>query len=74
MATQGDKGTPVTATHTTATPSFAPFDSTSELWANYWARFCIFAGANSVPDDKKAQVFLTNQSVTTFKLLSNLAT
>ncbi|WP_435330954.1 hypothetical protein, partial [Klebsiella pneumoniae] len=39
MATQGDKGTPVTATHTTATPSFAPFDSTSDLWADYWKSF-----------------------------------
>ncbi|WP_435336429.1 hypothetical protein, partial [Klebsiella pneumoniae] len=63
----------MTATHTTATSSFTPFDSTSELWADYWKRFCTFAGANSVPDDKKAQVFLTNQSVATFKLLSNLA-
>lgn len=56
-----------------ATPSFTPFDSTSELWADYWARFCTFAGANSVPDDKKAQVFLTNQSAATYKMLSNLA-
>ena len=56
-----------------ATPSFAPFDSTSELWTDYWARFCTFAGANSVPDDKKGQVFLTNQSATTYKLLTKLA-
>ena len=56
----------------TATPSFAPFDSSSETWPDYWARFCTFTGAHSVPDARKAQVFLTNQSATTYKLLANL--
>ena len=54
-------------------PSFVPFDSSSELWHDYWARFQTFIGANSVPADKKAQVFLTNQSRVTYKLLFNLA-
>ena len=43
-----------------ATPSFVPFDSTAELWTDYWAYFLIFLGANSVQQEKRAQVFLTN--------------
>jgi len=58
---------------TSATPTFAPFDSPSELWKDYWSRFLTFTGAHAVPDDRKAQVFLTNQSLTVYKLLSNLA-
>ena len=54
-------------------PSFAPFDPTSELWKDYRDRFNTFAGANSIPEGKIAQVFLTNQSATTYKLLSTLA-
>ena len=54
-------------------PSFVSFDTTSELWTDYWARFQTFVAAHSIPDDKKAQVFLTNQSLVTFKTLSNLA-
>ena len=53
-------------------PSFVPFDSSSELWTDYWARFLTFLGANSVPDDKAAQIFLTNQSKVMYKLLGNL--
>ena len=38
---------------------------------DYWARFQTFVAAHSeIPD---AQVFLTNQSLVTFKTLSNLA-
>lgn len=62
-----------TTTHSASTPSFVPFDHPSELWTDYWARFCTFVGANSVPKERQAQVFLTNQSNTTYKLLSNLA-
>eukprot|EP00731_Ephydatia_muelleri_P033139 Em0025g95a len=54
-------------------PSFSPFDSTSELWSDYWARFQTFVNANSIPADKVAQVFLTNQTTVTYKLLSNMA-
>jgi len=56
-----------------ATPTFSPFDSISELWKDYWSRFLTFTRAHAVPDDRKAQVFLTNQSSTVYKLLSNLA-
>ena len=55
------------------TPSFQPFDATSELWTDYYARFCTFIGAHAVQDRRKAQVFLTNQSATIYKLLANLA-
>ncbi|KAL5500180.1 hypothetical protein EMCRGX_G011694 [Ephydatia muelleri] len=56
-----------------AIPSFVPFDATVELWTDYSARFHTFLGANSVPAEKRAQVFLTNQSREIYKLLSNLA-
>ena len=54
-------------------PSFAPFDPTSELWKDYRARINTFVGANSIPHGKTAQVFLTNQTSTTYKLLCILA-
>ncbi|KFD62340.1 LOW QUALITY PROTEIN: hypothetical protein M514_25463 [Trichuris suis] len=54
-------------------PSFAAFEATSVLWKDYWARFKTFAGANSIPEDKLAQVFLSNQATAIFKLLSTLA-
>ena len=54
-------------------PSFASFDPTSELWKDYIARFKTFLGANSIPESKYAQVFLTNQSPTVYKLLDTLA-
>ena len=53
--------------------SFQPFDSTSELWTDYLARFKTFITANSIPDHKQAQIFLTNQSNAIYKMLSNLA-
>ena len=52
---------------------FQPFDSTSELWTDYLARFRTFVTANSIPDNKQAQIFLTNQSNSVYKILSNLA-
>ena len=55
---------PPTTTSVTAVPTFAPFDSTSELWKDCSSRFLTFTRAHSVPDDRKAQVFLTNQSLT----------
>jgi len=58
---------------TSATPTFSPFDSTSELWKDYWSRYLTFMTAHAVPDDRKAQVFLTNHLSTMYKLLSNLA-
>ena len=54
-------------------PSFALFEPTTALWKDYQARFDTFAGANSTSEGKMAQVFLTNQTVTTYKLLETLA-
>jgi len=62
---------PTTSSVTAATIS--PFDSTSELWKDYWSQFLTFTRAHAVPDDRMAQVFVTNQSSTVYKLLSNLA-
>ena len=58
---------------TAALPSFSAFDSASELWTDYRPRFNIFAEAYSVPTEKGASVFLTNQTPVTYKLLTNLA-
>ena len=58
---------------TAAIPPFAPFDSTSELWPDYYSRFCTFTEANGVPEARKAQVFLTNQTPALYKQLANLA-
>ena len=41
---------------------FEPIDSTSELWTDYYDRFLTFAGAHNINDERKAQIFLTNQS------------
>ena len=54
---------------TAAIPPFTAFDSTSELWSDYWLRFCTFVVANAVPDQRKAQVFLTNQTAAIYKQL-----
>ena len=53
--------------------TFVQFDPASELWTDYWKRFQTFVVANSIPERKQAHVFLTNQSLVTYKLLSNLA-
>jgi len=42
-----------------AMPTFRSFDSTAELFSDYWARFTAFAGAHSIPSEKKAQSFLS---------------
>ena len=55
------------------TPPFPAFDSTAELWKDYLLRFKTFVSANSVPDDKLALVFLTNQTSDTYKLVNNYA-
>eukprot|EP00731_Ephydatia_muelleri_P017315 Em0010g413a len=43
-------------------PMFSPFDSTSELWTDYWARFQTFVAANAIPGNRVAQIFVTNQT------------
>ena len=41
--------------------------------SDYWERFLTFTGAHSISEEKKAQVFLTNQTNVTYKLLSSYA-
>ena len=53
--------------------SFEPFDSNSKLWLDYLERFRTFLTANSFPREKEDQVFLTNQTTVTYKLLSYVA-
>ena len=73
-----DTGEDDSSTHhpqlsTAAIPPFAVFDSTSEPWPDYWSRFCTFVVASAVSDQRKAQVFLTNQTAAVYKQLANLA-
>ena len=68
-----DTGSPAPIAPAASVPCFTAFDSTSELWSDYLARFNTFVGANSIRVEKIAQVFLTNQTTTTYKLLSILA-
>ena len=63
----------VISTVQTSIPPFSPFDSTTVLWLDYWERFWTFSAANAVPENRQAQVFLTNQSSAIYKQLSNLA-
>ena len=56
-----------------AIPPFAAFDSSSELWPDYWSRFCTFLAANAVPENRMAHVFLTNQTPAVYRQLANLA-
>ena len=48
------------------TPKLEAFDSSTELWTDYWSRFSTFTKANSVPDVRVAKVFLTNQTATIY--------
>ena len=54
-------------------PSFTSFDPSAELWSDYWEHFLTFIGAHSISEEKKAQVFLTNQTNVSYKLLSSYA-
>jgi hypothetical protein len=56
-----------------AIPPFVTFDPSTELWTDYLSRFNTFVEANAVPEKRRAQVFLTNQSSTIYKQLVNLA-
>ena len=64
---------PGRAASAASVPKFEAFDPAAELWKDYRVRFDIFAGANSIPDGKWAQVFLTSQAAPIFKLLDTLA-
>ena len=70
-ANVGEEQHPVNVS-TTAIPPFAAFDASTELWTDYWSRFCTFTVANAVPDRRKAQVFLINQNPTVYRQLATL--
>ena len=53
-----NKGTTSTTSTAVATPNFTAFDSPTELWSDYWSKFCTFSTAHSVPESKKPKVFL----------------
>ena len=69
---QTEKGT-VSKPIARALPAFTPFDSSMELWRDYWLRFGTFVEAHSVPENKAAHVLLTNQTPVIYKTLTNLA-
>ena len=58
----------------TQVASFEPCDSSSMLWLDYQERFRTFLNANSIPKEKEAQLFPTNQTTVNYKLLIKLAT
>ena len=58
----GTPSTPVASTVSAVPPTFPPFDSTSELWTDYYALFYTFVGDHLIPEEKVIKVFLTNQS------------
>ena len=47
--------------------------ASTELWKDYLLRFQTFFDANSVADEKKSLVFLTNQTSETYKLINTYA-
>ena len=63
-----------TSTPQHQTPTVPAFDSTAELWKHYLLRFETFVNDKSVPDEKKALVFLTNMTSGTYKVITNYAT
>ena len=73
LGRQDGAGNVSSATAHYAMPSFPAFDPSAELWKDYWARFQTFAKANAVPMERLPQVFLTNQTSVTYKLLSTLS-
>ncbi|GFO03038.1 transposon tf2-6 polyprotein [Plakobranchus ocellatus] len=53
---------------TVTNTKFGEFDPSVELWSDYWARFETFTKANAIPDDRRAEIFLTNPSSAIYKL------
>ena len=37
----------------TSTPKFSPFENSTELWEDYWERFCTLIAPNSIPEERK---------------------
>ena len=62
-------GTMTQQHHTSPVPAF----NSTELWKDYLLRFETFVNDKSVPDEKKALVYLTNQTSGTYKLITNYA-
>ena len=58
---------------TTSLPKFAGFDPTTELLTDYMNRYNAFVAAHSIPEEKKAKIFLTNQQPILYKQISNMA-
>ncbi|GFN94727.1 transposon tf2-6 polyprotein [Plakobranchus ocellatus] len=58
---------------TVTNTKFGEFDPSVELWTDYWARFESFTKANAIPDERRTESFLTNQSSAIYKLVMNLA-
>ena len=54
-------------------PTFPGFDPTCELLSDYMSRFKTYADAHSLHESKQTGIFLTNQSPSLYKQLSNLA-
>ena len=66
-AYEGAKGS------STAVASFEQFNLNSELWLDCLERFRTFLTLHSISKENEAQVFRTNQTTVTYKLLSNVA-
>ena len=49
-------------------PKFSAFDPSNELRNDYNQRFQTFIEAHSIPENKIAKIFLTNQLVTTYRV------
>ena len=62
----GNEGTTPTTSTAVATSNIPAFDSSTELWSDYWSRFCTYSTAHSVPESKQPKVFLTNQTSTIY--------
>ena len=51
--------------------SFQPFDSTSELWTGYLARFRTYVAANSIPESNSVYKILSNLHELTMNGIQN---
>ena len=43
--------------------SFTPFDSSNELWSDYWAQFITFTGIPSIQDAKQASQLTPSKDI-----------
>ena len=54
-------------------PKFSEYDPATELLTDYMNRFDTFIAAHSIPEERKANVFLISQSPVLYKQISNMA-